>query len=46
MKKIRLRHKVRELTVKTDRLDAIQEQMDRLNKRLGLESLDTNRQTL
>jgi hypothetical protein len=33
----RLRRKVQYLTIKTDRLDAIQDQMDRLNRKLGLE---------
>ena len=36
----RLRRKVRELTIKADRLDLLAQQMDILNKKLGLEPLE------
>jgi hypothetical protein len=36
----RLRRKVRVLTIKADRLDLLAQQMDKLNKKLGLEPLE------
>jgi hypothetical protein len=36
----RLRRKVQQLTIRSDKLDILQEQINELNEKLGLEKLD------
>jgi hypothetical protein len=36
----RLRRKVQQLTIRSDKLDILQEQINELNEKLGLETLD------